>query len=117
MSSDETSIPTLTAAEIDELRAAGVEYPWKSRDLLRLARESKLLRAEVTESYLHCEPTESVRYVLRNFDEIDYPETECMKCKSISHLAFPGEKCLVSVTAGNNYTMAECDGILKPVGE
>ena len=98
--SNETA--TLTNDELDELRDADCEYPWKPRDLLRLARENRLLRAEVKESNTFCEPCESVYFVLRSNDGIDYPPTKCNKCGRVERLAHIGEDC----------PKLECDGTL-----
>jgi len=66
----------------------------------RIQRENTMLRAEISESHTHGEPCESVYFVLRCDDGVEYPATACSQCHRWEQCGRPGEPCLDADCAG-----------------
>ena len=89
----------------DERNRRGEWFERRMRDsaeaeVLRLTTENAKLRAEISESHTHGEPCESVYFVLRCDDGIEYPATACSQCHRWEQCGHPGEPCLDTDCAG-----------------
>ena len=71
----------LTKAELAELKAAGIEYPWSARDMLRLVREIRFLDAVINHVVRDDHPPDLIAYYRQNVCS----NGTCPRCVSGQH--------------------------------